>query len=161
MWFTSGCGQLPTSGCGQLPFTLCVVAIAVYVSVYASICGARIASAVQATLRFDFCITLPICTDRSPIITSVVGYILNILTNCPSFSPTNYGPEHKIRRNSASSSVRANPFLNFCAGMDRQGLIYTKVKTKEVQVTLYCPLAPPVTKQSAHAITLHDTDRRY
>ena len=30
-----------TSGCGQLPFTLCVVAIAVYVSVYASICGAR------------------------------------------------------------------------------------------------------------------------
>ena len=30
-----------TSGCGQLPFTLCVVAIAVYVSVYSSICGAR------------------------------------------------------------------------------------------------------------------------
>ena len=34
-----------TSGCGQLPFTLCVVAIAVYVSVYASICGARKVSA--------------------------------------------------------------------------------------------------------------------
>ena len=31
-----------TSGCGQLPFTLCAVAIAVYVCVYASICGARI-----------------------------------------------------------------------------------------------------------------------
>ena len=30
-----------TSGCGQLPFTLCVVATAVYISVCASICGAR------------------------------------------------------------------------------------------------------------------------
>ena len=32
-----------------------------------------------------------------------------------------------------------------------------KRKTKELQVALYCPLTPPVTKQSAHAITLHDT----
>ena len=39
--------------------------------------------------------------------------------------------------------------------------MYTRRKTKELQVTLYCPLTPPVTKQSAHAITLHDTDRRY
>ena len=49
-----------TSGCGQLPFTLCVVAIAVYVSVYASICGARscsftttVASAVTSILQYS------------------------------------------------------------------------------------------------------------
>ena len=36
-----------------------------------------------------------------------------------------------------------------------------KSKTKELQVTLYCTLTPPVTKQSARAITLDDTDRQY
>ena len=36
-------------------------------------------------------------------------------------------------------------------------ILLQKRKTKELQVTLYCPLTPPVTKQSAHAITLHDT----
>ena len=33
----------PAKRSGQLPFTSCVVAIAVYVYVYASICGATIA----------------------------------------------------------------------------------------------------------------------
>ena len=32
---------------------------------------------------------------------------------------------------------------------------------KDPGTTLYCPLTPLVTKQSAHAITLNDTDQRY
>ena len=38
-------------------------------------------------------------------------------------------------------------------------IIWIYRKAKWLQVTLKCPLTPSVTKQSAHAITLHYTDR--
>ena len=45
-------------------------------------------SVMVGKLAFEFFITFHICTNCSPLITSVVCYILNILANCHSFFPT-------------------------------------------------------------------------
>ena len=50
---------------------------------------------------------------------------------------------------------------HFGLGWRAKDKFIEKKRTKELQVMRYCPLTPPVTKQSAHAITLQDTDRRY
>ena len=52
-------------------------------------------SGMLARLKFNFHIMFQICSDCSPLITSVVEYILNILADCHSFLPTNYSPHHK------------------------------------------------------------------
>ena len=81
-------------------------------------------SGMHAILKFNFRIVFHICNDCSPLITSVVAYILNILADCHSFLPCNYNPYHKCwmfnlfpdRTESSSYSLQnlvERHFLNF------------------------------------------------
>ena len=81
-------------------------------------------SSLKHAILSNFPIMFHICDDCSPLITSVVAYILNILADYHSFLPTNYNQDHNFwefylsvdRKDSSSYSIQnlvERHFLNF------------------------------------------------